>query len=69
MLTKKQKEEVIKALKLVDVKKMEIDHENPEIVKWFRFGNFSGMQIASDIILNMPERKPQAKKVLTSKET
>lgn len=69
MLTKKQKEEIIRAFKLVDVKQMEIEHKDPQMVKWFRFGNFSGMQIASDIVLNMPEKKPQAKKILTTDKT
>lgn len=56
MLTKKDKQAIIDNLKKVDVKKMEIDHENPAIVKWFRFGSYSGMQIAAEIIKAMPEK-------------
>lgn len=57
MLTKKDKDAILEALKKVDVKEMEIDHVNPAMVKWFRFGSHTGMQIAADIINRMPERK------------
>ncbi len=52
MISKKQ---VLDALKMVDVKKLEIDHDNPKIVKYFRFGSYNGMMIASEIIKNIPE--------------
>lgn len=42
---------------MVDVKKMNIEHENPAVVKWFRFGNFNAMAIASEIIKQMSEEK------------
>ena len=57
MLTKKDKKAILKAFQMVDVKKMSIEHENPSVVKWFRFGNYNAMQIASEIIKQMPEEK------------
>lgn len=42
---------------MVDVKEMNIDHADPRIVKWFRFGNFNAMQIAAEIINQMPEKE------------
>ena len=61
MLTKQDKEKIINAFKMVDVKKMDIDHVDPKVVKWFRFGNYNAMQIASEIIKQMPEKKPVKK--------
>jgi len=55
MISKSDKELILQLLKQVDVKKLEIDHENPKIVKWFRFGSYNGLQIACEIIKNMPE--------------
>lgn len=49
-LTKQQKKEIIKLFETVDVKKLEVDVEDDTKVKWFRFGSFNGMQIASEII-------------------
>lgn len=56
ILSKKQKEELIKALKLVDVKKMDIENPNPRLVKWFRFGSYNGLMVATEIIKNWPEK-------------
>lgn len=56
MLTKEDKESILKAFKLVDLKTMSIEHEDENIVKWFRFGNYNAMQIASEIIKKMPEK-------------
>lgn len=61
MLTKADKNAIIKAFEMVDVKKMEIEHENPLVVKWFRFGNYSAMQIASEIVKQMPEKETKKK--------
>lgn len=61
MLTKKDKETILQALKSVDVKKLEIDHPNKDGVKWFRFGSFIGLDIASKIIEELPERKTPKK--------
>lgn len=41
---------------MVDVKKMSIEHSNPAVVKWFRFGNYNAMKIASEIIKQLPEK-------------
>jgi hypothetical protein len=65
LITKKDKENILEAFKMVDVKKMEIDHPNERLVKWFRFGSYNGMMIASEIIKKLPEgrKKPLTKKV------
>lgn len=61
MLTKEDKESILKAFKMIDVKKMDIEHEDRDIVKWFRFGNYNAMQVASEIIKQMPEKKTRKK--------
>lgn len=64
MITKEDKELILTIFKQVDVKKMNIEHQDPKLVKWFRFGSFNGMQVASEIIKNLPEEKPpKAKKI------
>jgi len=63
MITKKDKEAILEAFKMVDVKKMEVEHGDPRLVKWFRFGNHNAMFIASEIIRQLPEKKD-----LTNKE-
>lgn len=62
MITKKDKENILTALKTVDVKQMEIDHVDERAVKWFRFGSYTGLSIASEIISQLPEKKPPKKK-------
>lgn len=57
MITKKDKETILEAFKMVDVKKLEIEHDDPRLVKWFRFGSYNGMMIASEIIKSLPEKK------------
>lgn len=54
-LTKKQKNEIIEMFKSVDVKRLEIDIDDEQKVKWFRFGSFNGMQIATEIIKAIDE--------------
>ncbi len=66
MITKKDKENILEAFKMVDVKQMELDHLDPRLVKWFRFGSYNGMLIASEIIKKLPEGR---KKPLTKKKT
>jgi hypothetical protein len=61
MITKEDKELILNIFKQVDVKKMEIEHEEPRIVKWFRFGSYNGMQVASEIIKNLPEHQPDVR--------
>ena len=61
MITKKDKENILTALKTVDVKQMEIDHVDERVVKWFRFGSYTGLSIASEIIRQLPEKKPPKK--------
>lgn len=41
--------------KSVDVKRLEIDIDDEQKVKWFRFGSFNGMQIATEIIKAIDE--------------
>lgn len=57
MLTKADKTALISAIKKVDVKKMEIEDQPENITKWFRFGSYNGLKIATEIILQMPEKK------------
>lgn len=57
MLTKKDKSDIIKNFRKVEMKQMEIDHEDPMAVKWFRFGAYTAMAIAAEIVKDMPEKK------------
>lgn len=61
MLTKKDKDLILKAFKNVDPKKLELDHLDLKVVKWFRFGSFIGIDIASQIIRDLPEEKTARK--------
>lgn len=63
MITKEDKELILAIFKQVDVKQMNIEHEEPRIVKWFRFGSYNGMQVASEIIKNLPESNQDKVKV------
>lgn len=54
-LTKEQKTQIIELFKGVDVKKLDIELEDEKKQKWFRFGSYTGMQIASEIIKDIPE--------------
>lgn len=65
MITKEDKELILEMFKMVDVKKLDIDHDNPKIVKWFRFGSYNGMQIACEIIKNLPESKEKITKKIS----
>lgn len=56
-LTKEQKREIINLFKKVDIKKLEIDGVEDVKQKWFRFGSYNGMTIASEIIKMIPEKK------------
>lgn len=58
-MTKEEKKAILKAFKMIDVKRLELDHADPEIVKWFRFGSFTALQIASEIVKSMPEEKKE----------
>lgn len=64
MITKKDKANIIKALQTVDVKKMNLDHPDERLVKWFRFGSYNGVLIAQEIIKQLPEgKKPKVTKI------
>jgi hypothetical protein len=65
VITAKDKENLIAALDTIDVKQMEIDHADPQIKKWFRFGSYSGLAIAKEVIRQLPEPKKKKKKPLT----
>ncbi len=52
MIDKKQ---ALEALKMVDVKQLEIDLDDEQKKKMFRFGSYNGLMIASEIIKNLPE--------------
>lgn len=62
-LTKKQKDGIIEMFSRVDVKKLEIDLEDEQKVKWFRFGSFNGMQIAIEIIKAIDEEATTRTKI------
>ncbi len=66
MLTRRDKQMIIKAFKNIDVKKLELDHPDPRLVKWFRFGSFVGLDVATKIIESLPEQKPKKIEVKTS---
>lgn len=55
-LNKKEKLALVELLKNVDVKKLEVEHKDERIVKWFRFGSFTGLRIACEIIMSLPEK-------------
>jgi len=57
LLTKEQKKELLGLFKKVDVKKLDIDVDDESKQKWFRFGSYNGMQIASEIIKMIPEEE------------
>lgn len=65
ILTKKQKEELLNAMRMVDVKKMDIDHPEIRLIKWFRFGSYNGLMVAQEIIKNWPEKAPKKIEVKT----
>lgn len=49
-LTKSQKEELISLFNEVDVKEMEVDGIDEEKTKWFRFGSYNGLVVATKLI-------------------
>lgn len=57
MISKKDKTDLINIIKKIDVKQMDIEHANPLIVKWFRFGNFNALRIVTEVIKALPEKK------------
>lgn len=63
MITEKDKENIVKALQTVDVKKMNLDHPNERLVKWFRFGSYNGLLIAQEIIKQLPTGKKKVIKI------
>lgn len=56
MLTKAQKKFILDAFKMIDVKKLEINMSDEQHVKWFRFGSYNGLQIAAEVIKQLPEK-------------
>lgn len=64
MITQKDKDEIIKAFRLVDVKKMDIDHPEKRLIKWFRFGSYNGIMVATEIINNWPTDKPKKSRTI-----
>lgn len=64
-LTKTQKKELLDMFKMVDVKKLEIELEDQDKVKWFRFGSYNGMLIASEIVKAIEEKSSAAVKTNT----
>lgn len=60
MITKQDKNDLINIIKNIDVKKMEIENENTDKQKWFRFGNFNMAQIITEIIKAFPTKEPES---------
>lgn len=60
-LTKNQKKELVEILGSIDVKQLEIDIPDESSVKWFRFGSYNGLQIATEIIKAIDEPAPISK--------
>lgn len=63
MLTARDKKIILDAFKMVDVKKLDIEVDDISKKKWFRFGSYNGMMIASEIIKNLPEKTPVKKQI------
>ena len=42
--------ELIEKIKNIDVKKMSLDHDNEQVVKFFRFGNYNMGKIIIELI-------------------
>lgn len=59
MLTKAQKKLILDAFKMIDVKRLEINLGDERSVKWFRFGSFNGLQMAAEIVRQLPEVEPK----------
>jgi hypothetical protein len=57
MITEKDKTQLLDILKQIDVKDMTIEHDNPLLVKWFRFGNYNALKIVSELIKAIPTKK------------
>lgn len=53
-MDKNTKKQVIDALKLIDVKDLYAS-EDEQKRKWFRFGAFDALRMASEVILAWPE--------------
>lgn len=51
------KKELIDIIKQIDVKKMDLDHPDEKLVKYFRFGTYNALQIVCEIIKALPEEK------------
>lgn len=64
-LTKTQKKELMRLLKMVDVKQLEIDVDDDSKKKWFRFGSYNGLSIASEIIKAIPEKANAKAKIVS----
>lgn len=54
-MTANEKVELIDIIKNINVKEMEIEHADPTIEKWFRFGNFNALHIVCEVIKALPE--------------
>ena len=61
MITEKDKQNIVKALQTVDVKQMNIEHNDDDFIKWFRFGSYNGLSVAQEIIRQLPTGKKSTK--------
>ena len=49
-MTGKDKIALVKALKQIDVRRLEVSHPDETLVKWFRFGSKTGIDMAIQVI-------------------
>lgn len=55
-MTKKEKNDLLKLIKSIDVKELEIDIDDESYEKWFRFGSYNGLRLACEIITKFQEK-------------
>lgn len=60
MISQKDAKELVEIIKTIDVKKLEIEHDDPKLVKWYRFGNFNALQVVCKIILDVAKAQDES---------
>jgi hypothetical protein len=54
ILTKEKKEELVELLKSIDIKEV-YSTEDEQKRKWFRFGAYDALRMATEAIIKIPE--------------
>lgn len=52
-MAEEHKLEILATIESIDVKKFDLEHDNPMAVKWFRFGAHTSIEIVKEIIKNL----------------